>query len=79
VGRDLDRKLRDHDRAVQAKARIGEQLNRLEQRLKLAEAKGDVAKANALRPDYNYTLDRYRVATEDESELRGVVQRDRGN
>jgi hypothetical protein len=78
MGRELERKRRDFETAVATAERIDRKANDLDRQIRVAEAEGNFRRAEALKPDYERTLERSRDARSDVEEFRGVMQRDRG-
>jgi hypothetical protein len=78
MGRELERKRRDFEKAVEKEERIGREAENLDRQIRVAEAENNLARANALKPDLDRAIERSREARSDVEDFRQVMQRDQG-
>lgn len=78
MGRELERKRREFEKAVAAGERIDREVESLDRQLRLAKAENKLARASVLEQDLNRALERSVNAREDVEAFRQVMQNDRG-
>jgi hypothetical protein len=75
---ELRRKQRDLDRAREVEDRVAQEVNELDRRIRVADAKGDSATVNVLKAELDRAMSRYRDAMSDVEGFRGVLLRHTG-
>jgi hypothetical protein len=78
MGRELERKRREFDKAVDAEERISREAESLDRQLRIAKAEDNLARANVLEQDLRHVLERSVNARADVEAFRRVMQDDRG-
>jgi hypothetical protein len=78
MGRELERKRREFDKAVEAEERISREVESLDRDLRVAKAENNRDRTDVLEQDLSYALERSVNARDDVETFRRVMQNDRG-